>query len=246
MQTLTDAKAYVDAQVIAAGSITETQVQAIADAGDAQTLADANAYADAGDAQTLADAKVHAETYADTGNAQTLADANTYTDASTSRTLTDAKSYIDAQVISAGSITETQVQAIADAGDAQTLSDANAYADSGDVATLKSANTYTDQQVASYNQGLDQFRGEMDDRFHKVDRRIDRLGATSAAYAGLAANTAGLGGVNNIGIGIGSQGGEQALAIGYRRAIGNRASVSFGGAIAGGESSVSAGAGFSW
>ncbi|MGY0559575.1 YadA-like family protein [Luteimonas sp. A277] len=52
--------------------------------------------------------------------------------------------------------------------------------------------------------------------------------------------------MNNIGVGVGSQGGEQALAIGYRRAIGNRASVSLGGALAGSEKSVSAGAGFSW
>src|SRR5690606_24932399 len=204
----TDAKAYIDAQVISAGSITETQVQAIADAGDAQTLTDANGYADAGDTRTLADAN----TYTDTSSVQTLASAHAH----------------------------------ADAGDVRTLNDASAYADSGDIATLKSANTYTDQQIASYSHGLEQFRVEMDDRFYKVDRRIDRLGATSAAYAGLAANTAGLGGVNNIGVGIGSQGGQQALAIGYRRAIGNRASVSFGGAIAGGESSVSAGAGFSW
>ncbi len=108
------------------------------------------------------------------------------------------------------------------------------------------ANAYTDQQVARFSHGLDEFRMEMDDRFHTLDRRIDRMGATSAAYAGLAANTAGLGGANNIGVGIGSQGGQQALAIGYRRAIGARASVSLGGAIAGGESSVSAGAGFSW
>ena len=123
---------------------------------------------------------------------------------------------------------------------------ANSYADTGDVATLQSANTYTDQQIARYSQGLEQFRADIDDRFYNVDRRIDRMGATSAAYAGLAANTAGLGGANNIGVGVGSQGGQQALAIGYRRAIGARASVSLGGAVSGGESSVSAGAGFSW
>ncbi|MEP6907258.1 MAG: YadA-like family protein [Pseudoxanthomonas sp.] len=47
-------------------------------------------------------------------------------------------------------------------------------------------------------------------------------------------------------MGIGSQGGEQALAVGYQRAIGNRASVSIAGAFSGNEKSVSAGAGFSW
>jgi hypothetical protein len=47
-------------------------------------------------------------------------------------------------------------------------------------------------------------------------------------------------------VGIGTQGGEQAMAVGYQRAIGNRASVSLGAAFGGGEKSVSAGAGFSW
>ena len=100
--------------------------------------------------------------------------------------------------------------------------------------------------MTAFSQGLDQVRSEMDYRFSRVDRRLDRLGAATAAYAGLAANTAGLAGANNIGVGVGAQGGEKALAVGYRRALGNRASVSLGGAIAGGEKSVSAGAGFSW
>ncbi|MCW1777183.1 YadA-like family protein [Pantoea ananatis] len=39
---------------------------------------------------------------------------------------------------------------------------------------------------------------------------------------------------------------RRALAVGYQRAIGNRASVSLGGAFSGSEKSVSAGAGFSW
>src|SRR3546814_11723347 len=68
----------------------------------------------------------------------------------------------------------------------------------------------------------------------------------SGAYAGMAMNTAGLAGANRIGVGVGGQNGESALAVGYQRAIGNRASISIGAAFGGGESSVLGGAGFSW
>src|SRR5690606_11198288 len=117
---------------------------------------------------TLADANA----YADVGDARTLATATAHSDAGNAQTLSDSRAYTTAKA-------------------AQTLQTANTYADTGDAATLQSANIYTDQQVARFNHGLDEFRMEMDDRFHTLDRRIDRMGATSAAYAGLAANTAG-------------------------------------------------------
>lgn len=85
-------------------------------------------------------------------------------------------------------------------------------------------------------------------RLRAVDARMDRMGAISAAYAGMAINTAGLGGDNRIGAGVGSQNGHSALAVGYQRVLGQRrnASVSFGSAFSGSDRSVSAGAGFSW
>lgn len=73
-----------------------------------------------------------------------------------------------------------------------------------------------------------------------------KMAAMSGAYAGMAMNTAGLAGRNRIGVGVGGQGGEAALAVGYQRAIGDRASVSLGGAFGGGEKSLMGGAGFSW
>lgn len=85
-------------------------------------------------------------------------------------------------------------------------------------------------------------------RFRSVDKRIDRMGAISAAYAGMAINTAGLNGDNRLGAGIGSQGGRTALAVGYQRILGERknASLSLGGAFSGSDRSISAGAGVSW
>lgn len=87
-----------------------------------------------------------------------------------------------------------------------------------------------------------------DSRFRSIDRRIDRMGAISAAYAGMAINTAGLNGDNRLGAGIGSQGGRKALAVGYQRILGEKknASLSLGGAFSGSDRSISAGAGVSW
>ena len=45
---------------------------------------------------------------------------------------------------------------------------------------------------------------------------------------------------------MGYQEGEQALSIGYQRAIGERTTLTLGGAFSGEESTVGAGLGFGW
>ena len=142
--------------------------------------------------------------------------------------------------------TAASANAHADAGDAATLASANTYTDTVAVQTLNAANTYTDAVFAQFDSELDTFREDVDQRFRDQDRRIDKLAAMSGAYAGMAMNTAGLAGANRVGVGVGGQNGESALAVGYQRAIGNRASISIGAAFGGGESSVMGGAGFSW
>lgn len=97
----------------------------------------------------------------------------------------------------------------------------------------------------------DRFQAERDwsnSRFQAIDKRFDRMGAISAAYAGMALNTAGLSGDNRVGAGVGAQNGRTALAVGYQRIVGEKRnmSVSLGGAFSGSDQSVSAGAGFSW
>ncbi len=148
-----------------------------------------------------------------------------------------------------GGMTEPQVQTIVDSGDAETLETANTYTDSVATETLESANEYTDSRVTEilgFADSFEGFRNDVNDRFNHMDRRIDKMAAMSGAYAGMAMNTAGLPGRNRVGVGFGAQGGEQALAVGYQRLIGRRASVSLGGAFGGGEKSVMGGAGFSW
>ena len=163
----------------------------------------------------------------------------------------EASDAVNLQQMQAGdAATLTSAQDYADAGDAATLDAANAYTDNTATETLTSANAYTDQRFAELT-GLPH-------RLRSLPWRNGRplppagpahrqnVSSISGAYAGMAMNTSGLAGRNRIGVGVGSQGGERALAVGYQRAIGNRASVSIAGAFSGDEKSVSAGAGFSW
>lgn len=151
-----------------------------------------------------------------------------------------------ADTVSVGSTgAERQITNVA-TGTAATDAANVAQVQAGDSATLSSANRYTDNQVSTLNSNLDSWKGEVNQRFQNLDRRLDKMSAMSGAYAGMAMNTAGLAGQNRVGVGVGAQGGERALAVGYQRAVGNRASVSLGGAFSGDEKSVMAGAGFSW
>ena len=50
----------------------------------------------------------------------------------------------------------------------------------------------------------------------------------------------------DVGVGIGLQGGESAMSLGYQRAISDRATVTLGGAFSSDDASVGVGAGFGW
>ncbi|WP_226470600.1 YadA family autotransporter adhesin, partial [Luteimonas panaciterrae] len=126
--------------------------------------------------------------------------------------------------------------------------------DAANVAQLRSTATravteskaYTDQKFALWEDRFTDFSTSVDDRFRDVNRRIDRQGAMGAAMLNMATSAAGIRTQNRVGVGVGFQGGESALSIGYQRAISDRATVTFGGAISGGEGSVGVGAGFGW
>jgi autotransporter adhesin len=68
----------------------------------------------------------------------------------------------------------------------------------------------------------------------------------NAAMLTMATSTAGVRTQNRVGVGVGMQGSEQALSVGYQRAISDRATVTFGGAFSGSESSAGVGVGFGW
>jgi trimeric autotransporter adhesin len=100
--------------------------------------------------------------------------------------------------------------------------------------------------VQAVADSFDVFKGEIDGRLRHMDRRIDRQGAMSAAMLNMATSAAGIRTQNRVGVGIGFQGGESAMSLGYQRAISDRATVTFGGAFSSDDASVGVGAGFGW
>src|SRR3546814_5859237 len=79
------------------------------------------------------------------------------------------------------------------------------------------------------------FQGEIDHRLAEQDRRIDKQGAMGAAMLNMATSAAGIRTQNRVGVGVGFQGGESALSVGYQRAISDRAVITIGGAFSGDE-----------
>jgi autotransporter adhesin len=151
--------------------------------------------------------------------------------------------------------TSQQHTAVADANnytDQQTqeaLRSANTYADAATSQTLSSANAYTNAALANYvtTDAFNQFQNQVNMRFQEQDKRIDTLGAMSAAATQMAINTAGLTGDNRVGVGLGTYGGRQAASLGYQHMFSNqKASISAGVSSGNGETSGGVGFGFSW
>jgi autotransporter adhesin len=88
--------------------------------------------------------------------------------------------------------------------------------------------------------------GEFRDGLDRQDRRIARVGAMSAAMANMTASAAGVRSANRIAVGVGNYRGANALALGYQRALSDRAVITFGGAFDGEDSQLGAGAAFGW
>ncbi|WP_144774552.1 YadA-like family protein, partial [Luteimonas sp. J16] len=108
------------------------------------------------------------------------------------------------------------------------------------------ANAYTDQRFNAWADSFSAYQTELERRFTDQDRRIDRQGAMGAAMLNMATSAAGIRTQNRLGVGVGFQGGQSALSVGYQRAISERATVTIGGAFSGDEKSVGLGAGFGW
>jgi len=147
-----------------------------------------------------------------------------------------------ANSVSVGSVgNERQVTNVA-AGTQATDAVNKGQLDSG----VASANSYTDSRIKSVADSFDVFKGDVDGKLRNMDRRIDQQGAMSAAMLNMATSAAGVRTQNRVGVGVGFQGGESALSLGYQRAVSDRATVTFGGAFSSDDSSVGVGAGFGW
>ncbi|WP_293706587.1 ESPR-type extended signal peptide-containing protein [Stenotrophomonas sp. UBA7606] len=111
---------------------------------------------------------------------------------------------------------------------------------------VMSANRYADGKFAGLNDSFDLLRSDVNKELRHMDRRIDRQGAMSAAMLNMAVSAAGVRTDNRVGVGVGFQGGESALSLGYQRALSERATLTVGGAFSSDDSSVGIGAGFGW
>jgi len=152
--------------------------------------------------------------------------------------------------VSVGSVGEERQITNVAAGTADTDAANVGQMNAGDARTLADARAYTDRRfeelMAAPMAAIDELRAHVDDRFSETDRRIDKMGAMNAAMLNMATSAAGVRTQNRVGVGIGFSGGEQALSFGYQRAIGERATLTFGGAFSSDESSAGAGIGFGW
>jgi hypothetical protein len=85
----------------------------------------------------------------------------------------------------------------------------------------------------------------MDERLARTDRRIDQIGAASAAMSNMTANAvAGASERGRLAVGLGAQGGAGAVSVGYGKRLGDRGSFTLGASFGGGEGSIGAGFGF--
>lgn len=164
------------------------------------------------------------------GDATTLATARAEANAGNAATLATAKT-------------------AADAGDATTLTSANQYTDQKDASVrtlITTHQTTTDQRFAAIEQDFTRFSNDVDSRFKQQDQRIDRMGAMSAAMQNMGSSVGGMRQRNRLGLGIGGQGGEQAVAVGYQRAVSDNTSITVSGAFTQDETSAGVGVGFGW
>jgi len=103
--------------------------------------------------------------------------------------------------------------------------------------------------AANWGQVQDAVQGAKDwasRKFEQVDRRMDSVGAMGAAMSQMAFSAQGVDKVNRIGVGVGRQGSQSAIALGYSHQILPNLNVSVGGSMSGSEKSVGAGMAFGW
>jgi len=102
-------------------------------------------------------------------------------------------------------------------------------------------------ETAKVQQSVDTLQSQVNQRFDQLDSRVNRVGAMNAAMTTMVASAAGLQTDNRMAIGTGLYRGQTALAVGYQRKVGSRATVTIGGSTAGGsEYNVGIGAGYGW
>jgi hypothetical protein len=113
-----------------------------------------------------------------------------------------------------------------------------------DTQTLSAARSYTDTRFDAMQTEWGAFQDDVWRRMGQTDKRIDKQGAMNAAMMQMGMNAGGSRSRRGrVAVGAGWQAGQRAMAIGYAKPIGDRASVSLGAAFSGNERSAGLGFG---
>ncbi|MFM1501840.1 trimeric autotransporter adhesin YadA [Yersinia enterocolitica] len=212
----------------------------------AELLANANAYADNKSSSVLG----IANNYTDSKSAETLENARKEAFAQSKDVLNMAKAHsnsvarttLETAEEHANSVARTTLETAeehANKKSAEALASANVYADSKSSHTLKTANSYTDVTVSNStkkairesNQYTDHKFRQLDNRLDKLDTRVDKGLASSAALNSLF-QPYGVGKVNFT-AGVGGYRSSQALAIGSGYRVNENVALKAGVAYAG-------------
>ncbi|CNK58248.1 trimeric autotransporter adhesin YadA [Yersinia enterocolitica] len=183
-------------------------------------------------------------------SAEVLGIANNYTDSKSAETLENARKEafdlsndaLDMAKKHSNSVARTTLETAEEHTNkksAETLASANVYADSKSSHTLKTANSYTDVTVSNStkkairesNQYTDHKFRQLDNRLDKLDTRVDKGLASSAALNSLF-QPYGVGKVNFT-AGVGGYRSSQALAIGSGYRVNENVALKAGVAYAG-------------
>ncbi|TBR39260.1 MULTISPECIES: ESPR-type extended signal peptide-containing protein [Dyella] len=148
----------------------------------------------------------------------------------------------------AGPITDNGGMVIGNVGDGKAPSDAATVGQMTEQMedAIATARSYTDTEIKGVEFKLDQFQERIDSRLRQQDKRISSVGAMSAAYAQMALSTQGTNTPNRVGVGVGTQGGRKAIAVGYSRSVAPNINLTFGGSASANEASAGAGLGVGW
>jgi trimeric autotransporter adhesin len=120
---------------------------------------------------------------------------------------------------------------------------------SADAAVLVAANNYTNSQIAAVVINVAGFEDKLDAfelQVAGLDKRVDQVGAMSAAMAQMTAAASGNDKDNRLAVGLGNYGGQTAFALGFQRTVSDNVTISFGAAFDGDKTATGAGASFGW
>jgi hypothetical protein len=116
--------------------------------------------------------------------------------------------------------------------------------DSARAQAVDLARAYADTRMQALEAQWSDFQDDVWQRMGQTEQRIDRQGAMNAAMMQMGMNAGGSRSPRGrVAVGVGMQSGQKAMAVGYAKPVGERASFSLGASFSGNEKSAGVGFG---